>query len=273
MTMSAYPFTIACCSIALRNKPIAEALEQIAAAGFRAVEILYPHVEKLDADGRRAVADQCRKLGVTPIVLAPYFSFTRGDEWVQRSLQTAREALEIAAVLGVKKIRTFVDIGPDGLPSARATEADWRAACAGLKELCALDPATEFVIETHENTLANTLPTVQRLLAEVDRPNLKINFQLTTDFAERGYMKCLETHFPHVTHMHWDQVRDDMSGTYIDEPGRIDFAELIAWLVAKGYRGTASVEYCWNPIDEERLPSAVRFLDGVMEKLGRPSAA
>jgi len=266
--MSNYPFPVLFCSIGLRHKPVTEAFEQIAAAGFRGVEIWWPHIEKLDAEQLRGVAGQCQKLGLAPTVIAPYFAFTRGEEWRQRSIETARAALKAAAILQVKKIRTFVDIGPDGMPSERATEADWAAACAGLRELCDLDPGSEFVVETHENTLADTLPTIQRLFKEVDRPNLRLNFQVNPDFLQRGYMKCLEILYPLVTHMHWDQLREDLSPTYIDEPGRVDFAQMIGWLVAKGYRGTASVECCWNPVDEKRIPSSARFLDTLMGELG-----
>ena len=265
--MSNYPFPILFCSIGLRGKPVAEALDQIAAAGFRGVEIWWPHLEKLDEEQLRGVAGQCKKLGLAPMVIAPYFSFTRGEEWRVRSLETARAALKAAAILQVKKIRTFVDIGPDGLPSERATEADWTAAIAGLRELCDLDPGSEFVVETHENTLADSLPTIQRLFTAVDRPNLKLNFQINPDFLKRGYMECLEILYPLATHMHWDQLPDAGKATYIDEPGLVDFGQLIGWLVARGYRGTASVEYCWSPVDENRIPSAVRFLDGLMGKL------
>ena len=269
MKMSAaYPFTIACCSIGLRNRPAVEAFDMIAAAGFRAVEIWYPHIEKLNEAERHAAAEQCRRLGLRPIVISPYFSFTRDEEWRTRSLETARAALEMAKLFDVKKIRTFVDIGPDGLPSSRADESQWRVACAGLRKLCDLDPATEFVVETHENTLADTLPTVQRLLKEVDRANLKLNFQAGEDFLKRGYIECLEILFPHISHLHWEQLTPNHKATYIDEPGVFDFVEIIAWLVKKGYQGTASVEYCWTPIEEERIASAVRFLDGVIEKAG-----
>ena len=267
-----YPFTISFCSIGLRNKPVTEALDQIARAGFRAVEILYPHLEKLNEEELHGVAAQCAKLGVKPIVIAPYFSFTRGAEWRQRSIETARAVLKAAAILQVKKIRTFVDIGPDGLPSQRATASDWAAACDGLRELCELDPGSDFVVETHENTLANTLPTIERLLKEVARPNLRLNFQANTDFMQRGFMQCLEILYPHVSHMHWEQVCDGKPSAYIDEPGQIDFAQLIGWLKAKGYRGSASVEYCWQPVDEERIPSAVRFLDAIVAGLEAKSA-
>jgi sugar phosphate isomerase/epimerase len=263
-----HPFLISCCSIALRDRPVAEALGMIAEAGFPGVEIWYPHIEKLDADGLRGVAEQCARLRLTPTVISPYFAFTRGEEWHARSLKTARDVLAAAKVLQVKKIRTFIDIGPDGLASQDATAAHWQAARDGLHELCALDPASDFVIETHEQTLADSLPTVQRILEEVDRPNLHVNFQVNQEFLKLDYMQCLETLFPFVTHMHWDQIREDGTATYIEEPGLVDFPRMIGWLASRNYQGTASVEYCWHPIEEKRLGTAVQFLSNLIGKPG-----
>jgi sugar phosphate isomerase/epimerase len=254
------PFLISCCSIALRNRPVMEAIDSIANAGFEGIEFWYPHVEKLDEAELREVAKHCRGRGLRPTVIAPYFSFTRDEEWRTRSLETARAALKISDILGIKKIRTFVDIGPDGLPSARADASHWQAARAGLQQLCDLDPARAFVVETHGNTLADSLPTIQRLLKEVDRPNLLLNFQYNEDFAERGFMQCLETLYPFVNHMHWQQHLPDGGEGYLEEPGLIDFEVLIGWLAARGYKGTASVEYCWQPVDETRLNTAGRYL-------------
>jgi sugar phosphate isomerase/epimerase len=180
--------------------------------------------------------------------------------------------LQIASALGVKKIRTFVDCGPDGLSSGRAKEAHWEAACRGLKELCEMDPSTDFVVETHENTLADTLPSVERLLKDVAKRNLRLNYQATADFLERGYLACIETLFPVIAHMHWEQIRPDGRATYIEEEGLIDFGELIELLTIKGYTGTASVEYCWTPVEAGRVNSAWRHLAGLLSQ-SKPGAS
>ena len=135
--------------------------------------------------------------------------------------------------------------------------------------MCDLDPTVEFVVETHENTLADTLPTCERLLREVERANLKLNFQVGADFLERGYLKCLDILYPHVSHLHWDQIAPDGKATYLEEPGKIDFAEMMAWLAARGYRGPASVEYCWKDVPVARVATAARFLDKLAAKLPR----
>ena len=83
------------------------------------------------------------------------------------------------------------------------------------------------VIETHENTLADTLPSIQRVFEEVQRPNLRLNYQGTEDFFERGYFECLETLYPLVSHMHWQQVPPGGVHDFIEESGIIDFPRLI----------------------------------------------
>ncbi|MFZ4681199.1 MAG: sugar phosphate isomerase/epimerase family protein [Terrimicrobiaceae bacterium] len=248
------------CSIALRSLPINDALERIAASGFDEIEIWYAHVQQKSAAELADLAARGRERGLTFTVLSPYFSFTRGPEKVRESLRTAEDALAVAGLLGIGKIRTFVDVGPDGLPSAGAQAGDWRAACEGLRALCAMDRTREFVVETHRNTLADSLPSVQRLLAEVDEPNLKLNFQANPDFLARGYIACLRELWPHVSHMHWQQILPDEHEGYIEDPGLIDFSELAGLLAEKNYGGTVSVEYCWPDADPTRIATANQFV-------------
>lgn len=258
-------FLVSCCSIALREKPVFEAVETIAAAGFSAVELLHSHFRDLNDEGLSALAARCKELQIEITVLSPYFTFTRGAEGVRGSLRTAEKVVRAAGILGVKKIRAFMDIGSDGLPSARAEEIHWQAACGGLRALCALDPSIAFVIETHENTLADTLPSIRRLLAGVPAPNLRLNFQANRDFLKRGYLESLRELLPLTTHFHWQQVDAAGHETYLEEPGVIPFAEVISQLRSANYAGTASVEYCWPDVPPDRLATAARFLASLFE--------
>jgi sugar phosphate isomerase/epimerase len=260
-----HPFPVSCCSIALRDLGITEAVEIIAEAGFPGVEVWYPHVAGLDAEELRALKDRCAELQLGMPVISPYLRFTRGrEEWLA-SMKTAEEVLLICKALGVRKVRTFIDTGDDGIASKDAEEEHWEAAIAGLKDLCGLDPGVEFVVETHENTLADTLPSVRKVFEAVGRGNLRLNYQATRDFLERGYVECLGELFPLVSHMHWEQIGEDSCATYLEESGVIDFPALIGYLAEKQYAGTASVEYCWLGVDERRVGSAWKYLAGIFE--------
>jgi sugar phosphate isomerase/epimerase len=258
------PFPIYCCSIARRDRPIFEAVREIAGAGFSGVEIWYPHIEKMRPAELQALLETCRGLALTPAVISPYFTFTRGGESRKQSLKTAEAVLQAAQILGVKKVRTFIDCGPEGVRSEAATEEHWTSAREGLRQLCDLDAGTQFVVETHEFTLANTLPTAQRIIDEVARTNLRLNYQPTRDFMRRGYLECLEALYPSVAHMHWEQVGADGKGTYLEEKGAIDFPALIRFQRERKYEGTASVEYCWMPVEPSRVESAGKYLDGLL---------
>jgi 3-dehydroshikimate dehydratase len=253
-------FLVSCCSIAFREKPMDEALESIKAAGFCGVEIWFPHIEKMSEGELRELASLCSKSGIRIPVIAPYFSFTRGPEAARQSLSTGTKAIQAAAILGCKKVRTFVDVGRDGLPSRLADKGNWDAACRGLRELCSMDPGIEFVLEAHDHTLADTYPSIIHLFERVNASNLKLNFQMVSDFLERGYMKCLRELFPLVGHLHLQQVAPGGVHTYVEEPGRVDFRELIAFLRRQDYGGTASLEYCWSPVDAGRCDSGAAYL-------------
>ena len=117
----------------MRDRPLAEAFQLISEAGFRAVEIWWAHLEKLAPEAQRTLAAKCAESNLAATVISPYFYFTRGPEWRERSLRTARDVLAAGTYFGTKKVRTFVDSGPDGLASVNATEADWAAARVGLQ--------------------------------------------------------------------------------------------------------------------------------------------
>ena len=263
-------FAVCCCSIALRTRPAEEAVAVVAGAGFPAVELWGGHFLDQEEPAWRALRTTCDALGLKVAVLAPYFSFTRGPERAAESLRTAETVLRAGRILGASKVRTFVDCGPDGLPSARAGEADWRAAVKGLQALCDLDPGTEFVVETHDNTLADGVEPIRRLFGAVDRANLRLNYQINEDFLRRGFLAALDELFPLVAHMHWQQATADGRHTYLEEEGAIDFGALIDVLHDRSYSGTVSVEYCWKDVEEERVGSTARFLDDLFA--GRTAA-
>jgi sugar phosphate isomerase/epimerase len=251
------------CSIALRDSPVEEAISEIARSGFSVIELWYPHIKGLRVEELIQLADVWEKNEISVSVLAPYFTFTKGlDKW-RESVLLAEDVVAAARAIRAEKIRTFIDIGPDGLPSGKAKPSDWKQACQALKTICAFDRSIEFVIETHDNTLADTLDSVLRLVDETAEPNLKINFQANTDFMGRGYLECLERLWPHISHMHWQQMKPDGTATYIEEPGCIDFMALGALLARRQYQGTISVEYCWPNLERRRIATAHEFIEAI----------
>ena len=252
------------CSIAFRDEPLEQVIPRVAEIGYDALEIFFTHIQSRDDTALKTIQQLAATHGIRLLVLSPYFTLTRGRAEYEQTLQTAANIVAAAHVLGVTKIRTFTDVGPDGLSSAQATIANWKQAVCGLQTITAMDRSLEFVVETHEQTLADTVATTRRLMQEVAAPNLKVNFQPCEDFLRRGLNFAFDDLAPWISHMHLQQVTPSHGDGWVEATGAIDFPDFIAHVKHAGYRGSMSVEYCWRDVPWERAESACRYLAGLL---------
>jgi len=257
--MAQHP-TISFCSLAFRNEPIETVVRRLADIGYDAVEVFFHHVDKHSQQQLGELRDTIRKLGISPIVLSPYLWLTRDEKLYAETMEIATRAVEIARSLGIPKIRTFTDAGSDALPSEKATEAHWAQCIKGLREITAMAPEIDFVVETHDCSLANTIESCKRLIQETNASNLHLNFQPTTEFLEKGYIESFDALFPWIAHMHIAQAGEGHADHWLEGPGLIDFPAVFRHLKGKNYQGTLSVEYCWQGVPWERAESALRFI-------------
>lgn len=250
--------TICFCSIAFRNEPIEQIIPRLAEAGYDAVEIFAGQIEgRSDAelDRLRAIADGC---GLRIAVLSPYFWLTRDlPELVERSLRSAAWLAGAARRLGATRIRTFVDAGPDGIGSAKATPEHWERAVGLLRRITAQAPDILFPVETHQWTLADTPETALQLIERVGAKNLVINYQQMEPDPLRGY-RLLK---PHIRHFHLQNPHGNGGSGYLDE-GDSPLVPLLREALRDGYDGTMSVEYCWKGVEWPKAYSARAWLKG-----------
>ena len=251
---------ISLCSLAVRNEPIETVVERLAAIGYNAIELFYSHVERHSDQQLEQLRARMQELGIRPLVISPYFFLTRDTKAYAETMETARRAIDIARKLWIPKVRTFTDAGPDALPSEKATDLEWAQCIRGLREMTAMAPELDFVVETHQNSLANTQQSCRRLIQETNVPNLHLNFQHTEEFLRDGYIASVDALFPWITHMHLAQAGEGHSDHWIEEDGPIDFSNLFRHLEEKGYKGTFSIEYCWQNIPWARAESGFRFV-------------
>ena len=248
------------CSIAFRHEPLEQIIPRLANIGYDGVEVFFAHVDGMDTTGLKAIRRQADEFQIRLPVFSPYFCLTRGSAEYDQTLRTATHAVEVAHILGATKIRTFTDVGPDGLASAQATNAHWEQAVRGLRTITAMDRNLEFVVETHEQTLADTVDTIRRLMREVSAPNLNVNFQSCKDFLCRGLNSAFDDLAPWISHMHLHQTTASHGDGWVETVGEIDFPDFIAHAKQAGYCGSMSVEYCWRDVPWERAESAHRYL-------------
>jgi sugar phosphate isomerase/epimerase len=200
-------------------------------------------------------------------VVSPYMWLTQTPELLRETFEIVERAVAAARRLGCPKIRTFTDSGPTGIGSDRASPQHWRTAVEALRRICDAAPDLRFVVETHEWTLADTPGSAERLMREVDRPNLRVNFQFSPTFDLAAYHRLK----PWIEHMHVQNRTAEGEGTWVEE-GTMDLGGFIAAIARDGYRHSVSVEYCFPGATWERIRSARAFVASHADG-GRRSAA
>jgi 3-dehydroshikimate dehydratase len=247
-------------TVAFRNHSLAEAIALAGDMGYERLEIWQRHLFETPEEAWPGLVRELETRGMTVPVVAPFLSFTRGEERLEQTRRDAARSLELAARLGSTRFRLFTDVGPDGVASADATEAQWETAVREISMLCRDHPRLLFVTETHPHTLADGIAPIERLLREVDQPNFKLNFQPIAPFLEAGLLGVADRFFPHIAHMHWHQVPVGGGFDYLQAAGQVDFPTLALWLKERGYAGTVTIEYCWSNADLEKIRQDVGFL-------------
>jgi hydroxypyruvate isomerase len=220
--------------------PLLQRIGAAAAAGFEAVEILFPYEEPASA-----VAEEAR-LARLPIALinTPPPNWTGGDRGYaatpggeDRFRTDFERALRFAKVLGPQHIHIMA--GRAEGPEARATyirNLRWAAERAPRQSLT-IEP-----INRHDmpGYFLADFPLAVDILHEVDAPNLRLQFDAYHAHLIHGDVAAMwELCAAQVVHV---QIADAPAR---NEPGtgEIDWTEFFAALDASGYKGWVSAEY------------------------------
>lgn len=191
------------CTISFRHQLIS--LERIAnwakAHQYDSIELWGVHAKNL----RRSsdFTPECLvEKGLSVSMVSDYLPLD-GDLGI--SLEGAKSLCAITRSWGAKKLRTF----SGNKPSAGMGVAE-RAACTNrLREYCkvAADYGIYLIVETHPNTLADTLESTLKLIEEVNHPALRINFDVIHVW-EMGSdpIVALDHLAPLIEHMHFKNI-------------------------------------------------------------------
>lgn len=154
--------------------------------------------------------------GLSVSMLSDYLPL-QGNEQACRS--KVQLMCQLARHWGAGKLRTFAGDQGSGAVSAEARER-MTARLREIARLCA-DYGVTLVVETHPNTLADSLASTHQLLAEVDSDNLKLNFDVLHVW-ESGADPCVafdELH-SHIVHLHLKNI-DHAEHLSVFAPGNV----------------------------------------------------
>ncbi len=254
---------LALCTIAFREKLLDYALSVADELGVAGVEIWgrEPHIsEKFDENRVRTARRMVARRGLDIPVFGSYLRFASAYPHTDDTVELG-PTLHIARCLRAPIVRIWAsDVG-----SAEATEAIWTTAIRQIRQAC--DQAAKLSIilaaEMHDVTLTDTGAAARRLVEEVDRPNFRLNFQISAYINTETPEQRLAAVLPYVVHVHAQNYQRLLTGDddhdLIRAPlehGVIDYAPLVGQLVEAGYDGYIAVEFA--PTESRDKSDALR---------------
>ena len=233
-------------SMLFTEYPFVERFDRAAAAGFRAVEFLFPYEEDIPA-----IAAALKRNGLEQVLFnLPVGDFAAGERGLAADPNRAAEfrdgvarALEIAAALDCRQLNCLVGRANPNLSrdAQLATAADnlayavEQAQAAGVRIL--VEPLNPF------DAPGFLAPTTADALALIDRaahPNLALQFDVYhCQRAEGNVTHRLREVIARVGHV---QIADSPD-RHQPGTGEINFSFVLAALDATGYDGWVSLEY------------------------------
>ncbi len=223
--------------------------------GYEGTEFWQQFLDVVNMDALQDVVEESR---LTVAQICPYFNWTGTERQWEESMETARRFVDYSLKLGKPFIRVFTG----GLGSDQATAEHWKACARGLREACDM-AACEGIglnLETHRGKLHDSPESTLRLISDVHRPNLAVNFQPMHGFDPLESLKLL---YPHVRHVHVGNRKEGRPSQLAD--GDTSWPELVAELKRRGYGGFLSVELVAEPFMDFAKRS-YKFLKELMEE-------
>jgi hydroxypyruvate isomerase len=233
-------------SMLFTEYPVVERFDRAAAAGFKAVEFLFPYAE--DVDGIRAALD---RNGIEQILFnLPVGDFAAGDRGMANNPAKRAEfadgvsrAIEIATKLGVGRINCLVgkevpgvsrDVQWGTLKENLAMAAE-RLQSAGIMQV--LEPLNPY------DAPGYFIPTPSlgfKLVEEIDHPNLFLEYDIYhAQRTEGNLTRTIQEKVARIGHV---QIADSPAR---NEPGtgEINYPFVLAALDEAGYDGWVGLEY------------------------------
>lgn len=207
--------------------------------GYREVEIWQYHISDKKLNEVEAVKAAGDENGLRfPIIGAyPQLNLTGSEREEQMGL--LKHLLDCADLLGAEVLKVF----GGRVNTADATEEDWSLSVAFLQEV--LDDADgrgiTMPVESHGGTLGDCVEGMQRLMSEVDRPNLKICYQPYEFESTDKVLADFDMLQSDVIHLHLqNRTENEMS---LLEEGQVDYAAYLKHVQASGFDDFLCVEF------------------------------
>ena len=222
--------------------PLIDLLDPVAAAGFRELEIWQYHISRLRGNELEALRQKLDDLDMRAVAMGgyPQFHLTGGaGETMQAQLD---RLVEYGAVLGVEVFKVF----PGNIGSGKLDETQRKLSVNRLGRLAEELAKRDVVLtmETHGNTLCDTLDSTLRLLDELAAcgDSVGICFQPYTEHDTDRAIATFDALENRVRHLHL-QNRREREVTLLEDGDWTDYSRFLPHVRESGFRGPLSLEF------------------------------
>lgn len=199
------------------SRPLSELLPEIARVGFRKLEVFEPHLQK--SENEAALVRQMAVLRLEPVILSSYIVTgpeASGAEFAEK----AAELKERVARFGFAKVRLFpgMRVAPTDEPSVALVQQR-------IAELASAMPETEFLIETHDRSIADDPARLVRLLEDLQLPNVGLLYQPVV-FQREEALRQAELQKGWIRHFHFQNRVENLAMTTLRD-GFVPWQEVL----------------------------------------------
>jgi len=265
---------VALCSICVMDRSLADATALASRCGADGIEVTAraPHLDAAAGlDAVREAGARVRASGLEVTAYGSYLSYTGPGSEADAQREVAR-----AVALGTRLLRVWAG-HPDGAGGAR----DDVVALLRAAGDAAASEGIEIVVERHGGTLADGAERTEALLDAVDRPNVRLNYQVLDGLpaaeaaAQPDDARRLapRSGYFHVKNYRANPVRGGplvLGGDL--ETGVLDYVPIFAAAVEAGYRGPYGIEFVAfdaRPV-EGKVASGIAWLRRALAEAGAP---
>jgi hydroxypyruvate isomerase len=233
------------------DRPLVERFGAAAAAGFEAVELQFPY--DLPAETVRTEIDRydLTMLGInTRLTPESGLAAVPGRERDFAAL--FKQALDYASIIGARAIHVMAGAVADGdRPAAERTFVANLVRAADLADPWNINLYIEAInLRDRPNYFLHRVEQAADILAEVDRPNVRLQFDFYhAQIAGGDLLRRFEKVLPRVAHV---QIAGVPSRAEPDE-GEVNYPAIFEAIDRLGYRGWVGCEYTPRGKTEEGL--------------------